>query len=147
MIEHKGQEYEAFTSISPSFCSHAQARSWLRCITRSIELTEIYRQNDKQFIAVLQNIRIGRCPPAVTQLLRNTEHQVIEHKGIQATKLYTHKEDVEATNLREIASLQGVSKNFEAQDSDPLMRKTLDNLCPVASCIELKVGAQVWLLT
>lgn len=95
----------------------------------------------------MQNIRIGRVPPAVTQLLRNTEHQVIEHKGIRATKLYTHKEDVEATNLKEIASLQGVSKNFEAQDSDPLMRKTLDNLCPVASCIELKVGAQVWLLT
>lgn len=120
-----------------------QSHSWFRCITRSIELTDIYRQSDKQFIAVLQNIRIGRCPPAVTQLLRNTEQQVIERQGIQATRLYTHKEDVEATNLREIAALRGMSKKYEAQDSDPHMSRTLDNLCPAASCIELKVGAQV----
>jgi len=57
--------------------------------------------------------------------------------------LYTHKEDVEATNLREIAALRGTSKKYEAQDSDPHMSRTLDNLCPAASCIELKVGAQV----
>ena len=38
----------------------SQARMWHHCITRSMELTEIYRQSNKQFIAVLQNIRIGR---------------------------------------------------------------------------------------
>ena len=37
-----------------------QAKSWHRCVTRSMELTQIYRQNDRQFIAALQNIRIGR---------------------------------------------------------------------------------------
>ena len=28
-------------------------------------------------------------------------------------------------------------------DSDPQMSKAVDHLCPVGSCIELKVGAQV----
>ena len=84
-----------------------------------------------------------RCPPAITQLLRSTEHQEIERGGIKATKLYTHTEDVEATNLRELAALDGHPRKFLSQDSDPHMVKQLDNLCPIASCIELKVGAQV----
>ena len=80
----------------------------------------------------------------MTKLLRDTGHQEIERDGIQATKLYTHKEDVQATNLRELASLGGSSRNFLAQDSDPHMAKQLETLCPVASCIALKVGAQVY---
>ena len=81
----------------------------------------------------------------MAKLLRDTGHQEIERAGIQATKLYTHKEDVEATNLKELASLGGSSRKFLAQDSDPHMAKQMDTLCPVASCIELKVGAQVGL--
>ena len=42
-------------------CVCVQAKCWKWCVSRSIELTEIYRQKDKQFIALLQNIRIGRC--------------------------------------------------------------------------------------
>ena len=108
-----------------------------------MELTEIYRQNDKQFIAILQNIRIGRCLPSVTRLLRATAQQVIERDGIKATKLFTHKEDVQSTNLRELKVLEGAAKQFTAQDSDPYMSNTIDNLCPAAKVIELKVGAQV----
>ena len=123
--------------------THTQAHSWHSCITRSIELTEIYRQSDKQFIAVLQNIRIGRCPPAVAEILRSTATNQIEKGGIRATQLYTHTEDVESTNLRALRSLGGEGRKFTAVDSDPQMSKTVDHLCPVGSCIELKVGAQV----
>ena len=108
-----------------------------------MELTEIYRQNDKQFIAVLQNIRIGRCLPSLTKLLQSTSRQEIEKDDIRATRLFTHKEDVAATNRRELTNLEGEMRRFTAQDSDPHMSGTMDNLCPVAKVIELKVGAQV----
>lgn len=84
-----------------------------------------------------------RCPPVVTRLLQATRRQEIEKGGIRATRLYTHTEDVEATNARELAALKAASHKFSAQDSDHSLRKQLDNLCPVPSCLELKVGAQV----
>lgn len=120
-----------------------QAKCWHTAITRSVELTEIYRQNDMKFIALLQNIRIGRCPQAVADILTSTRHQVIESGGIRATRLYTHKGDVEATNSRELQALGGPVREFLAQDSDPQMEKTLDVMCPVGRAVELKVGAQV----
>ena len=120
-----------------------QARCWNTSITRSIELTEIYRQNDKQFIALLQNIRIGRCPPAVVSLLTSTSKREIERNGIKATRLYTHKEDVEVTNKRELEALEGVVHRFQAEDSDSQMRKSLDVMCPAGYIVELKIGAQV----
>ena len=108
-----------------------------------MELTEVYRQSDKQFIALLQNIRIGRCPPAVLDVLTHTREQVIESGGIKATKLYTHKGDVEVTNCRELEALGGEMRTFPAQDSDLQLEKTLDVMCPVGKTVHLKVGAQV----
>lgn len=122
-----------------------QAKCWKWCVTRSIELTQIYRQSDKQFIAILQNIRIGRCPPAVASLLQATKSQQIESRGIKATRLYTHTADVTATNNKQLAALKGAVHKFPAQDSDPSLSKQLDTLCPVANNLDLKEGAQVML--
>lgn len=108
-----------------------------------MELTEVYRQSDKQFIALLQNVRIGRCPPAVLDMLTRTREQAIERGGVKATKLYTHKGDVEATNSRELEALGGETRAFPAQDSDLQLEKMLDMMCPVGKTVHLKVGAQV----
>lgn len=125
---------------------YVQARCWHTCITRSVELTEVHRQRDKQFIALLQNVRIGRCPQAVSDLLVSTQSQDIEREGLRATKLCTHKEDVEAINSRELQALGGTEQRFVAQDSNPQMTRTLDTMCPVGQVITLKVGAQVIIL-
>ena len=124
------------------FWPSSQARCWQSCITRSIELTEIYRQSDKQFIAVLQNIRIGRCPPAVAEILRSTATNQIECGGIRATQLYTHTEDVANRNQKALENLREELKEFNAVDSDPQLSKVVDNLCPVGNLIQLKKGAK-----
>ncbi|KAK3747561.1 hypothetical protein QZH41_015796, partial [Actinostola sp. cb2023] len=36
-----------------------QADSWYKCISSTIELTQVYRQRDPLFISILQNIRVG----------------------------------------------------------------------------------------
>lgn len=79
----------------------------------------------------------------MSRLLQATRHQQIESGGIKATRLYTHTEDVTATNRKQLTVLKGTLQRFPAQDSDPGLSKQLDALCPVASCLELKVGAQV----
>uniref|UniRef100_A0A670XRG4 ATP-dependent DNA helicase PIF1 n=1 Tax=Pseudonaja textilis TaxID=8673 RepID=A0A670XRG4_PSETE len=125
----------------PKFCF--QAKSWRKCIHLNMELTEVRRQTDKEFISLLNTVRLGRCTEEVTRLLTQTVMQKVERNGILATRLCTHKDDVEFTNTKQLQQLSG--KYHTAVDSDPMLAKTLDAQCPVKSMIELKEGAQVML--
>lgn len=68
---------------------------------------------------------------------------MIEREGILATKLCTHKENVNQINEIHLSKLPGDKKVFEASDSDSGMRTMLDSQVPVRQTLELKVGAQV----
>ncbi|XP_052403330.1 ATP-dependent DNA helicase PIF1 [Carassius gibelio] len=126
-----------------NFCF--QSRSWRKCIHMNMELTEVRRQTDKAFISLLQAVRVGRVTEEVTaQLLRSAYHS-IERDGILATRLCTHKDDVELTNENKLKQLPGVMRLFEAVDSDPMLYQTIDAQSPVSRLLQLKVGAQVML--
>ncbi|XP_056912691.1 ATP-dependent DNA helicase PIF1 [Takifugu flavidus] len=126
-----------------SFCF--QARSWRKVIQVNMELTEVRRQTDRSFISLLQAVRVGRVTEEVTtKLLKSAYHQ-IERDGILATRLCTHKDDVELTNENKLKQLPGSVRVFEALDSDPVLVKTIDAHSPVGRIIQLKVGAQVML--
>ena len=79
----------------------------------------------------------------MSALLASTQSQDIEVDGLRATKLCTHKEDVEAINCRALDALGGAEHSFVAQDSDPQMASTLDAMCPAGQVIILKTGTQV----
>ncbi|XP_041133433.1 ATP-dependent DNA helicase PIF1-like [Polyodon spathula] len=122
-----------------------QSRSWRKCIHVNMELTEVRRQTDKTFISLLQAVRLGRVTEEDTaQLMRTTYHK-IEKDGILATRLCTHKDDVELTNEKKLQQLPGESRIFEALDSDPQLVKMIDAQSPVGRVLQLKVGAQVML--
>ena len=84
-----------------------------------------------------------RCPPAVTKLLKSTETQRIETGDIKPTKLYTHTEDVESTNQKELRALTSESRKYAATDSNPNLTKQISSLCPAPHILELKLGVQV----
>ena len=75
--------------------------------------------------------------------LTKTKNQIIEHNGILATKLCTHKENVNQINEIHLSRLSGDKKVFQASDSDSGMSTMLDSQVPVRQTIELKEGAQV----
>ncbi|GAB0193053.1 ATP-dependent DNA helicase PIF1 [Grus japonensis] len=122
-----------------------QAKSWRKCIHINMELTEVRRQTDKTFVSLLSAVRLGRCTEEVTRLLMQTASNRSEHDGILATRLCTHKDDVEVTNERRLQQLSGKVHTFEALDSDPMLVKLIDAQCPVGGRVELKLGAQVML--
>ncbi|OXB80076.1 UNVERIFIED_CONTAM: hypothetical protein H355_012999 [Colinus virginianus] len=126
-----------------TFCF--QAKSWRKCIHINMELTEVRRQTDKTFISLLSAVRLGRCTEEVISLLTQTATNRSERDGILATRLCTHKDDVELTNERRLQQLSGELHAFEALDSDPMLLKLIDAQCPVGGRVELKVGAQVML--
>lgn len=88
---------------------------------------------------------LHRCPPQVAEKLTATASNEIERNGIKATKLFTHREDVDQLNQQELASLPGKEKCFWGEDSHPSMEQNLNGLCPVPKELVLKVGAQVML--
>uniref|UniRef100_A0A8C3R4U3 ATP-dependent DNA helicase PIF1 n=1 Tax=Cyanoderma ruficeps TaxID=181631 RepID=A0A8C3R4U3_9PASS len=122
-----------------------QAKSWRKCIHINMELTEVRRQTDKAFVSLLSAIRVGRCTEEVTRQLMQTAAHRSERDGILATRLCTHKDDVEITNERRLQQLPGEVHVFEALDSDPMLVKLIDAQCPVGGRVELKLGAQVML--
>ncbi|XP_062353528.1 ATP-dependent DNA helicase PIF1 [Cinclus cinclus] len=122
-----------------------QAKSWRKCIHINMELTEVRRQSDKTFVSLLSAIRLGRCTEEVTRQLMQTAAHKSERDGILATRLCTHKDDVEITNERRLQQLPGEVHVFEALDSDPMLVKLIDAQCPVGGRVELKLGAQVML--
>ena len=79
----------------------------------------------------------------MAEILSSTATNVIEHEGIMATRLCTHKENVDLINREELAKLKGISKTFESTDSTQLPASQMDNLFPVKAHLELKLGAQV----
>ncbi|XP_075567435.1 ATP-dependent DNA helicase PIF1 [Pelecanus crispus] len=122
-----------------------QAKSWRKCIHINMELTEVRRQTDKTFVSLLSEVRLGRCTEEVSRLLMQTAANRSERDGILATRLCTHKDDVEITNERCLQQLSGQVHTFEALDSDPMLVKLIDAQCPVGGRVELKLGAQVML--
>lgn len=81
----------------------------------------------------------------MAEKLTATASNEIERNGIKATKLFTHREDVDHVNQQELASLPGKEKRFWGEDSDPSMEQSLNGMCPVPKELVLKVGAQVML--
>uniref|UniRef100_A0A8C6TDJ2 ATP-dependent DNA helicase PIF1 n=1 Tax=Neogobius melanostomus TaxID=47308 RepID=A0A8C6TDJ2_9GOBI len=126
-----------------SFCF--QSRSWRKVIQLNMELTEVRRQTDQSFITLLQAVRVGRVTEEVSGKLLHSAYHKIERDGILATRLCTHKDDVELTNQNKLQQLPGAACVFEALDSDPALEKTIDAHSPVGRVLQLKVGAQVML--
>ncbi|XP_076042584.1 ATP-dependent DNA helicase PIF1-like isoform X2 [Oratosquilla oratoria] len=123
-----------------------QTLAWSRCISLNMELKQVRRQDDDEFINILQNIRIGKCTETMAKRLKGTEGNRVEQGKIKATRLCTHKEDVNHINNDHLKKLEGQERVFYAVDTDPTLVGLLDKQTPVVSKLVLKVGAQVMLM-
>ncbi|XP_013787138.1 ATP-dependent DNA helicase PIF1-like [Limulus polyphemus] len=122
-----------------------QTSAWKKCIQINMELTQVKRQKDLRFINILNSIRLGRCPDTIAKILASSSDHQIEQNGIKATRLCTHKEDVDYINRSQLQDLPGNSKVFKATDSDPSLSQLMDKHCPVSTSIELKQDTQIML--
>ncbi len=123
------------------FCFEAE--SWSECVTKSIELRIVKRQNDEKFIKILQLMRIGQLCENHKQVLLDTGRQNIEKNGIKATILCTHKEDSNAINESRLSALDADEHVFHSSDVGE--KSKLNLLTNASDRLVLKVGAQVML--
>ncbi|GFT70693.1 ATP-dependent DNA helicase PIF1 [Nephila pilipes] len=125
------------------FCFQSDA--WRNSIDVNIELHMVKRQNDKNFINILHDVRRGRCSRDVVEKLKATHKHQIDKNGILATKLSTHKDDVDILNNSHLENLPGQLRMYHAVDSCPELARFMSSHCHVLEKIELKIGAQVML--
>jgi len=114
------------------------------------DLSTLYKYHSIQKVKIIyfaKNVSVipSSCPDALVSKLTKTKNQSIEHEGILATKLCTHKENVNQINEIHLSRLPTDKKVFQASDSDSSMCSMIDSQVPVGQTLELKEGAQVML--
>ncbi|XP_046990890.1 ATP-dependent DNA helicase PIF1 isoform X2 [Schistocerca americana] len=85
-----------------------QSAVWDQVIHTSFELNKVHRQADPEFIKILQNVRIGRITPEISDKLISTSKHKIEVEGILATRLCSHMQDADLINRTKMAELPGM---------------------------------------
>lgn len=105
-----------------------------------IELEKIYRQNDPEFIELLNNLRNNHISEENVALLNNyfkPDFDATKNEGF--ITLTTHNAKADEINDKALRVLGGKTRDYEAK----VAKKFPDHMFPIPKTMELKVGAQV----
>jgi ATP-dependent DNA helicase PIF1 len=119
------------------------------------ELTEVFRQQNRDFIELLNAVRVGDISNGVLSTLNSccVERKPQPADGIIPTRLYCTNVDVDRENAMRLAELRSEEEAFDATDfllhpvKSAVEKKALEDLADkkVGARITLKLGAQVML--
>lgn len=127
---------------NPAFAYESSA--WKNADIKTCYLDKQYRQNDRGFIGILNNIRNNQAGEDTLMKLKARLHQAIKLKTINPIKLYTHNVDVDAMNNYELSKIPGAEFNYEMMSHGPKeLVKVLKKNCLAPEHFTLKVGAMV----
>jgi hypothetical protein len=105
-----------------------------------IELKKIYRQNEQEFIELLNRVRINKVNQNELNLLNSKFNPTFSpNENENYITLATHNKIVESTNLSKLAELPGEIQHFEATITNDFP----DNVMPTDRVLQLKEGAQI----
>lgn len=143
------EEYDVLKNVysSPFFFS---SKAFERIKKHVVVLSKVYRQDEPEFIDILNNIRIGRVSPMQLATLNSrfsASHQTDNIKnGIHLT---THNRKANAFNLARLEALKGKEYTYKATVSSPYEGESvfLDKRdWPTDYYLKLKEGARVMFL-
>lgn len=132
-----------------------ESRSWTETIQQIVYLTEIKRQDNKDFQEILNSIRLGHITKKAKRLLRSRLNVKLENKyGIKPTNLYALNCNVDLINKMKIQ--QEIQQNKCEKKSYKItwepkkeLYKSYEKylkLCNAPDKLDLCIGAQVMLL-
>jgi ATP-dependent DNA helicase PIF1 len=98
-----------------TFCF--ESKCWSNVLTEAIELKKVFRQSDAAFVKVLNEIRLGKVSEATLAHLQPCAKTVFDmSSGIEPTRLYPRKSEVEKENSKNLELLPGELHRFTAVD-------------------------------
>ncbi len=105
-----------------------------------IELDKIFRQQDEDFIHILNNLRNNTVTKQDVETLNTHYRAIIPPSAAEGViTLTTHNRAADAINEQALAKLPGKVHRFDAEIKDEFPQ----SLYPVLPELELKVGAQI----
>ncbi|WP_459210361.1 ATP-dependent DNA helicase [Aquimarina rhabdastrellae] len=104
-----------------------------------IELKKIYRQNEQEFIDLLNRVRINQVRPNDFQALNLKYNPTFSANGSDYIILATHNKIVNETNLTRLNQIENEQFTFEAKITNIFP----DKMKPTDHYLHLKVGAQI----
>ncbi len=119
-----------------------ESRAWENARPLICYLSDQFRQEDEQLLALLNSIRRNQIEEEHYTLLN--EQTEIGFADIEPTRLYTHNADVDAVNNTKLAALPGKPKTFKmlGRGSKPLLEGLIKN-CLSPDTLVLKEEAMV----
>ncbi|GAA5945450.1 hypothetical protein JCM3775_006781 [Rhodotorula graminis] len=136
---------------TPTFAFEADA--WKRCIDHTVNLTQVFRQKDTEFIDMLNEMRFGRLSSASIQKFKGLARQPKYTDSLEPTELFPMRNEVDRANQNRLRALPGEETVFKAEDGlndhrpqvDKSRNTYLSNFMAPETLV-LKVGAQVMLI-
>jgi len=120
-----------------------QSEIWKEMNVRVCYLDEQYRQDDRNFLRVLNDIRNSEVNESTVEYLTERLNKDVEGYA-KPTRLYTHNADVDKINAEQLAKLSGEEREFFMSSRGSLgLREVLQKSCLAPQKLVLKVGAQV----
>ena len=105
-----------------------------------LELNKIYRQQDEDFISILNAIRNNQCTSDMLKTLNGYYQQdFIPNEEEQYITLTSHNRNADEINGAKLASLSGKMLNLKAVVKDDFAQGSY----PAEETLSLKIGAQV----
>lgn len=136
-----------------NFCF--ESKSWKKCVTNVINLTDIIRQTDREFQNILNEIRYGIVSDNTKKILESRIKKPIENKlGIKPTKIFTTNSCVDNLNINELEKLEetdiyqyDMDITINGFHKDELqVRERIKKNCIATEHLQLCKNAQVMLL-
>jgi len=128
-----------------------EAKSWGECFAEAnsamIKLTRVFRQEDAEFLSLLDDFRRGQCSPATAALIQARSRTIEEVDSIIPTPpvLFAKNASADARNDAKLRQIVGEERRFTAVDwHDAEFGRVVGAFdCTVPVVISLKVGATV----
>ena len=129
----------------PDFCFNSNL--WSELNLNIIILDQVFRQTDKKFIKLLNNIRFGLTDDDDIKTLKSRIKYNNNILSIKPTILTTHNLKVEDVNNNYLKKIPHPEQNFEAKYDGNLAKiEFLKKNCLAYPQLRLKVGAQVMMI-
>ncbi|MCR9171168.1 MAG: AAA family ATPase [bacterium] len=105
-----------------------------------VELDKVYRQEDPEFLSILNNLRNNEITDADIEILnKHVQKDFQPEKEEGYITLTTHNREADSINQRALDALDTNARTFDAE----VTGKFPEYLYPIEEKLELKIGAQV----
>ncbi|KAE9013056.1 hypothetical protein PR002_g14636 [Phytophthora rubi] len=125
----------------PLLCFESSA--WVRGVTETIVLKEIFRQRDDEFVRILNAFRVGRPTASMINKLNERYKPNSDSDSDDAIHIFSHNDDVLRTNTRALDELGGKRFNYVSADRG---KTEFLSACPAQAKLSLKKNARVLLI-